>query len=101
MVAVRASDARVCLARRANSPTAKEDNGSPPSLIERRRYSLRLLLVVAARVWRACLARYDRFALIEQRDFFAAVPPQNRLLEAGLYLSMNDVAHIRIASLYH
>ena len=45
---------------------------------------------------------YDGFALIEQRDFFlAAVPPQNRLLEAGLYLSRNDVAHIRIASLHH
>lgn len=63
----------------------------------------RLLLVVAARVcvWRVCLARYDGFALIEQRDFFlAAVPPQDRLLEAGLYCR-NDVAHIRIASLHH
>ena len=99
-MAVRASDARVCLARRADSPTAKEDSGSPPSLIERRRYSLRLLLVVAARVWRACLARYGEFVLPEQRDFLAAVPPQNRLLEAG-YVSRNDVAHIRIASLHH
>lgn len=52
-------------------------------------------------VWRVCLARYDGFALIEQRDFFlAAVPPQDRLLEAGLYCR-NDVAHIRIASLHH
>ena len=44
---------------------------------------------------------YGGFALIEQRNFFlAAVPPQNRLLEAG-YLSRNDVAHIRIAFLHH
>ena len=27
MVAIRAFDARVCLARRADSPTAEEDNG--------------------------------------------------------------------------
>ena len=47
-----------------------------------------------------CLARYDRFALIEQRDFFlVAVPPQNRLLEAGLYWSRNDVAYIGIDAL--
>ena len=154
MVSVRAFDARVCLARRADSPTVNEDNGSPPSLIVRCRclrlllavaalsrcrclwlllvrpsaprggssclllvvaiaardcycgcyLCSRLLLVVAARlygVWRVCLARYDGFALIEQRDFFlAAVPPQDRLLEAGIYCK-NDVAHIRIASLHH
>ena len=62
--------------------------------------TLSLLLVVAPRGGCSCLARYDGFALIEQRDFLATVPPQNRLLEAG-YLSRNDVAHIRIASLYH
>ena len=58
-------------------------------------------LLVCVCVWRVCLARYDGFALIEQRDFFlAAVPLQDRLLEAGLYCR-NDVAHIRIASLHH
>ena len=59
-----------------------------------------LCVCVCVCVWRACLVRYDGFALTEQHDFLAAVPPQDRLLEAG-YLSGNDVAQITIASLRH